>query len=420
MEGRLVGQDAARYNTGAMVLHWLIAFALAVELAVGFGMPRDASGFAAYQFHKSLGLTILALTLVRIGWRFAYKAPPALDTGVMALAAKAGHAGLYAFMLLAPLTGWAIVSTSAIEVPTMLWGVIPWPHLPLDKGMSETFEEVHELIAFAGIALFVGHVLAALWHHFARKDQTLVRMSPRGSAGIGLALLAGVLVAHFAVVSSMPGHEEGEHEEGAAEGAAEPAAAASGAAVPAAEASEAALPADEASPAAEETAAAAAEIPSWTIAPGGSLTFAVDNGGSGLNGTFRRWDGTIVMDPENPAGANIAIRIDLASATLGDSSQDEMLAGGDFFNVAANPTATFRSTSVEKTGANSYRARGTLSLKGASRPQTITFTLSGTGARRQVSGSGTVDRNAFGVGVGDSAASLGGNVRVEFSFQASS
>lgn len=412
-------KDAARYNTGAMVLHWLIAFALAVELAVGFGMPRDASGFAAYQFHKSLGLTILILTLVRIGWRFAYKAPPALDTGAMALAAKAGHAGLYAFMLLAPLTGWAIVSTSPIQVPTMLWGVIPWPHLPLGKGMSETFEEVHEIIAFVGIALFVGHVLAALWHHFARKDATLLRMSPKGSAGIGLALLAGVLVAHFAVVSSMPGHEEGEHEEGAADAAAAPAAAASSAA-PSAQASEAALPEDEASPAAEETVAAAAEIPSWTIAPGGSLTFAVDNGGSGLNGSFRRWDGTIVMDPENPAGANIAIRIDLASATLGDSSQDEMLAGGDFFNVAANPTATFRSTNVEKTGANSYRARGTLSLKGATRPQTITFTLSGTGARRQVSGSATVDRNAFGVGVGDSAASLGAGVRVEFSFQASS
>ena len=157
-------QDQRRYNTGAIVLHWLIAFALAVELAVGFGMPHDASGFAAFQFHKSLGLTILLLTFARIGWRLTYKSPPALDTGLMALAAKLGHLGLYAFMLLAPLTGWAIVSTSEIEVPTMLWGVIPWPHLPLDKAMSHTFEEAHEIIAFVGIALFVGHVLAALWH----------------------------------------------------------------------------------------------------------------------------------------------------------------------------------------------------------------------------------------------------------------
>jgi cytochrome b561/polyisoprenoid-binding protein YceI len=414
-------QDQKRYNTGAIVLHWLIAFALAVELAVGFGMPRDASGFAAFQFHKSLGLTILLLTLARIGWRLAYKAPPALDTGLMALAAKLGHLGLYAFMLLAPLTGWAIVSTSEIEVPTMLWGVIPWPHLPLDKAMSHTFEEVHEIIAFAGIALFLGHVLAALWHHFARRDTTLVRISPKGSAGIGLALLAGVVAAHFAVVNSMPGHEEGEHEQGEAAGATDaPSTAESAEATPVVEASDAAVPEDAATPAAEETAVATAEAPSWTIAPGGNLTFAVDNGGSGINGSFRRWDGSIKMDPENPEGANIAIRIDLASATLGDASQDEMLAGGDFFNVSANPTATFRSTNVEKTGANAYRARGTLSLRGASRPQTITFTLSGTGAQRQVSGSGTVDRNAFGVGVGESAADLGGDVRVEFNFSARS
>ena len=125
-------------------------------------------------------------------------------------------------------------------------------------------------------------------------------------------------------------------------------------------------------------------------------------------------------NPDNPAGSRIAIEIDLASATLGDATQDQMLASGDFFAVAANPTATFRSTDVQKTGANSYRANGTLAIRGASRPQSITFTLSGNGARRAVSGSGSVDRNAFGVGTGDSAAGLAPTVRVEFAFDASS
>lgn len=410
------GVTASRYSTGAIWLHWLIAFALAAELALGFGMPKDASGFALYQLHKSLGITILLLTLVRIGWRFACPAPPALQGGFQGLLVKAGHLALYGFMLAAPLTGWAIVSTAPIDVPTLLWGVIPWPHLPLAESLNHTLEEAHELIAFGGMALFVGHVAAALYHHLLLKDATMARMSPKGAAGLGLAMLAGVLVLHFGLVAALPGHEEGEQEEAgeAAPDAPAPAASASAAAEdPAAEES----PAPEASASA---AAAAGPPPDWSIQPGGTLRFTADNGGTAISGTFRRWEGTIKMDPDNPETADISIRIDLASANIGDATQDEMLQGGDFFNTSANPTATFRSTSVEKTGGNAYRARGTLSLRGASRPQTITFTLGGTGARRQVSGSATVDRNAFGVGTGESAGGIAPNVRVEFSFSATS
>ena len=411
--------QASRYSRGAILLHWLIAFALAIELAVGFGMPRDASGFALFQFHKSLGITILVLTLVRIGWRLTHPSPPALEGGLGGLLAKGVHVLLYVFMIGAPLTGWAVVSTSPIEVPTVLWGVVPLPHLPLDKGLVEAFEESHELIAFMGMALFVLHVAGALRHHFLMKDAIMARMSPRGSAGIGLALLAAVLVVHFGTVAVLPGHEEGERAEEEAS-AANPADAA-------------ALPAEEATPAVDdagleeeataeegEDAAAAGPPPSWDIQPGGTLGFSVDNGGTALNGSFRRWDGQITMNPDDPAGSSIVIEIDLASATLGDATQDRMLGESEFFNTAANPTATFRSTNVEKTGANSYRARGTLTLKGTSRPQTITFTLSGSGNRRQVNGSGTVDRNAFSVGTGESAAGLGGSVRVDFAFSATS
>lgn len=416
----MTGVAATRYSMGAIWLHWLIAFALAAELALGFGMPKDASGFTLYQLHKSLGITILLLTLVRIGWRFARPAPEALQGGFQGLLVKAGHLGLYAFMLAAPLTGWAIVSTAPIDVPTMLWGVIPWPHLPLADGLNHTLEEAHELIAFGGMALFVGHVAAALYHHFLLKDATMARMSPRGAVGLGLAMLVGVLVLHFGLVAALPGHEEGEQEEAAAaagEGAPAPAASASAAAAePAAEEG----PTPEASASASAAAAAAGPPPDWSIQPGGTLRFTADNGGTAISGSFSRWQGTIKMDPENPETADIAIRIDLASANIGDATQDQMLQGGDFFNTGANPTATFRSTSVEKTGGNSYRARGTLSLRGASRPQTITFTLGGSGARRQVSGSATVDRNAFGVGTGESAGGIAPNVRVEFSFSATS
>jgi cytochrome b561/polyisoprenoid-binding protein YceI len=415
-----MGQAATRYSSGAMLLHWLIAFALAAELALGFGMPRDASGFALYQLHKSLGLTILVLTLVRIGWRLKYPAPPALLTGWEGLAVKVGHFALYAFMIAAPLTGWAIVSTAPIEVPTMLWGVIPWPHLPLADGLNHTLEEAHELIAWGGIALFVGHVAAALYHHFRLKDATMARMSPKGAAGAGLAMLVGVVVLHFAVAAVMPVREAGRPTEVAAADVA-------GDSAPSTDASASAAVEDtaaEETPAAEESTAAEEEAagppPTWSIQPGGNLRFTADNGGTAISGTFRRWSGDITMDPENPESAEISIQIDLASAAIGDATQDQMLQGGEFFNTSANPTATFRSTDVTRTGGNAYRARGTLSLRGASRPQTITFTLGGSGAQRQVDGRASIDRNAFGVGTGESAAGIAPTVQVEFSFRASS
>lgn len=402
-----------RYSRGAILLHWIIAGALAAELALGFGTPRDASGFALMQFHKSLGITILLLTLVRIAWRMTHKPPPALEQGFNGALAKGVHGLLYVFMLGAPLTGWAIVSTTDFNIPTLLYGLVPWPHLPLPQALNHTLEEAHELLAFMGIALFALHVAGALKHHFINRDRVMARMSPGGSAVAGLVLLAAVVALHFGVTAMLPGHEEGAEEAQAGEPAAAvsatPAVLETPEATPSAEASEDA--------AAQEEAAAAGPLPGWDIQPGGTLRFGVDNAGYALSGSFRRWDGTITMDPANPAGAEIAIEIDLASASMGDATQDQMLLGSDFFNVATNSTATFRSSNVTRQG-NGYRASGTLRLNGASRPQTISFTLSGSGARRSVSGSATIDRNAFGVGKGESAGGIAPNVQLDFSFTA--
>jgi len=426
----MLGNSVQRYSRGAILLHWLIALALAAEIAIGFGMPRDASGFELFQFHKSLGITILLLTLVRIGWRLTHKTPPAMEGGFTGFLGKAVHLLLYVFMLGAPLTGWAIVSTSDLVVPTVLFGVLPWPHLPLPGSINHTMEEVHEVLAFVGLALFVLHVAGALRHHVMLRNGLLARMAPGGSAGAALGLFAAVVVLGLGTLMALPGEGEHEHEEEENAAFSENVAA-SEAAGNEAVSEEDAIEEDEAANEEEEAAdeevveeeppeepVAAGPPPSWDIQPGGSLTFSVDNGGTAINGSFRRWDGSITMDPENPAGSNIAITIEVGSASLGDATQDQMLQGAEFFSTSAFPTATFRSTDVQKTGANSYRANGTLSLKGASRPQSITFTLAGSDARRSVSGNATIERNAFSVGTGDSAAGLAGNVRVQFAFDA--
>ncbi len=399
------------------MLHWAIALALAFQLALGFAMPKGASGFALYQLHKSVGITILVLTLVRLGWRLTHRPPPAVEGGFQGFLAKSVHVLLYVFMIGAPLTGWALVSTDRIQVPTMLFGAIPWPHLPLPAGVNEPMEEAHELLAWIGIALVLLHVAGALRHQFLIRDGLLRRIAPGGSAGLAGLLAVLVIAVYFGTGMKIAGDVV------AAGGYEAPGDGRVELAGPSLDidAASAANPSDAPSVAASESAAAEEEAgppPVWTIQPGGRLGFAVDNAGSALRGSFSDWSGTIRFDPKNPESADLRIEVRLASATLGDATQDGMLQGPEFFGAAANPTATWRSISVTATGPNRYRARGTLSLKGASRPQTVTFTLTGEGLRRRVEGNASIDRSAFGIGTGEAAGGLASSVSLDFAFDA--
>jgi len=404
----------ARYSTGAIVLHWLIALALAFQLALGFSMPKNASGFALFQLHKSVGVTILVLTLLRLVWRLTHRPPAAVEGGFQGFLAKAVHTLLYVFMIGAPLTGWALVSTDATGIPTLLYGTIPWPHLPLPAGLNEPLEETHELLAWIGLALVVLHLAGALRHQLLLKDGLLRRIGPGGSAWAAGLLALLVVALYFGTgmrisswVMANGGYRPETHQQ--AEANVVPAAAPVLAAP---------APGDTPTPTDSATDAAAGPPPTWTIQPGGRLGFSVGSGDDSYRGSFSDWSGTITFDPDHPETADIRIEVRLASASLGDATQDEMLQGGDFFASAANPTATWRSTSVRQTGPNRYSASGTLSLKGVSKPQSLTFTLSGADLRRHVEGSASIDRNAFGVGTGESAAGLAGSVSLSFAFDA--
>ncbi len=433
----MLGNRVDRYSSGAILLHWLIALALAAVIAIGFTMPKDASGFQLFQLHKSIGITILVLTVVRIVWRLTHKRPDKVERGLTGFLASAVHVLFYAFMLLAPLTGWAVVSSSELDIPTLLYGVVPWPHLPVPQSLNHTLEEAHELLAFLGLALFVLHVAGALRHHFLRGDNFIGRMSPGASGATGLLLGAGVVAlggglffwlgaaypktdapaaeetvaptdeaTDAAVTEEAAGDEEGSEEEVTGDDA------------PAEASEDETAPEEEAAEPDPEPTVAAGPPPSWTIQPGGSLRFSVDNSGTAMNGSFGQWSGNIAMDPDNPSTAQISINIQLASATMNDATQNEMLRGAEFLAASANPTATWRSSSVTSQGGGRYRAEGTLSLKGVSRSQPITFTLSGNGNSRSVSGQATIDRNAFSVGTGPNASGLAGNVTLNFAFDA--
>jgi cytochrome b561/polyisoprenoid-binding protein YceI len=401
-----------RYSSVAILLHWAIALALAFQIAVGFSMPKDERGFELFQLHKSVGITILILSLARLIWRLTHRPPPAAEGGAAGFLAKAVHVLLYVFMIGAPLTGWAIVSTSPIQVPTVFWGVVPWPHLPLPTGLNEAFEEAHELLAFIALALILLHVTGALRHQFLIKDGLLRRMAPGGSAWAAGLLAVLVVAVYFGTGGKIASDvmATGGYQRQAA------VAEAPGRVLQAAPVATPTPEAEETEAAEEE--AAAGPPPVWTIRPGGRLGFTVANGSETVRGSFSDWNGAITFDPDNPDTADLRITVRLASASLGDATMDETLQGAEFFNSSASPTATWRSTSVRQTGPNRYSANGTLSLKGASRPQSVTFTLSGDGLRRRVEGSASIDRAAFGIGTGDAAAGLAPAVALSFGFDA--
>lgn len=412
-----------RYSRIAIFLHWTIAALLAFQISVGSALENlGARGFALFQLHKSIGISILLLTLVRIVVRYGKPRPPSVERGWQGALAKAVHAGLYIFMLGAPMTGWALVSTARVKVPTLIFGVVPLPHLPLPMSAHELAEGGHSLLAWTGILLFLLHVAGALRHHLLLRDGLLWRMMPARSPALLLLLPALILVGfgmgRLILPVALPR---------APAVAAVVAAAAAPNAQETAEKTEPAEPApanvsDAAAAAEGDNAAVARQAagppPSWSVQPGGRIGFSVGNEGQTINGSFSRWTAAIVMDPDRPESADIRVEIDLASASVGDSYQDGMLAGDEFFGVAAHARAIFTARGAEKTGASAYRASGTLTLKGVAKPQTIRFTLSGTGKARQVSGSATVARGAFGVGNGESAAGLDPQVAITFGFSA--
>lgn len=180
-----------RYTAVAILLHWLIAAAILALLVMGFVMtdltPGSHLQFVLYQLHKSVGITVLALSLLRLAWRLGHR-PPALPSHMPAwerLLAHLGHFALYALMIAMPLEGWALVSASIWNIPTVLYGVIPLPHLPVlstladKKPVEDLLKLGHEAAAWVMIATLAGHVGAALRHHFFQHDDVLTRMLPR-------------------------------------------------------------------------------------------------------------------------------------------------------------------------------------------------------------------------------------------------
>jgi cytochrome b561 len=171
-----------RYSVTSLVLHWLIAALILIQILLITAHEATEGPLSRefVQIHKSVGLTILLLTLARIGWRIAHPAIP-LPVDMKPWRkrlARTTHVLFYVALIVLPLTGWAASSASGREI--VFFGLFDWPLLPIGGGREagRTLMEVHGIAVKALYVLLALHAAAALKHHFIDRDNILHRMIP--------------------------------------------------------------------------------------------------------------------------------------------------------------------------------------------------------------------------------------------------
>ena len=354
------GRTIADYSGTAKLLHWLIAGFVVALLSVGITMTRISDlqlKFELYQLHKSLGVTVLGLMILRLLWRLTVK-PPALPPHMPAwerTGANGTHLLLYLLLLTMPLTGWATVSAALppFNFPTLLYTRIPWPHIPfieqltLDekKTVEPLLKNVHAALSWTLLVLVGLHIAAALRHGIILKDGIMLRMLPR------VLNVSRKLIVPFAFILFAA----------------------------------AALPA-----AAQE----------WAIDKSLSkISFEVQAGGQAVSGEFKQFQAEIHFDPDDPESADISAAIDMNNVVTGQAQVDNGLLGKDWFDTQTYPTAGFRARSVKAgKGEGEYVIQATITIKDVSKDISLPFKLAVSEGEASVKGETAISRSEFGVG----------------------
>jgi cytochrome b561 len=363
---------AQRWGTPSRLFHWVIVALIITQFvlaSIAEDLPLGMAKLATLARHKSVGITILALALLRLLWRLYNRNSPPLPSNLKPYQRWLGHLvhyGLYLLLFAMPLSGWMM--SSAKNYPVSWFGVFTLPNLVQpDEGLFELLKSTHEVLAGALLAFATLHVLAALYHHFMKKDDVLRRMLP-------FTLLAGSALLLGTTPMQAP--------------AAEPAAAATTA---------------------------------WSADPAAStLEFVFVQAGAKTTGKFARFNADVDFSPASPASGKFDVAIDMGSADTRDKERDDTLRMPDLFNIAKFPRATYVASQFVAKGA-SFEGKGKLTLRGVALDVPVTFTFTpGTDAGKPTAtlkGTATVKRLLFGVGQGEwkSTEWISDDVQVQFS-----
>ena len=177
----LLKNTLSRFGLFSKLLHWSIAILILGLIWLGWYMVDltyyDKWYNDSLHYHKSLGIIVLALALVKIGWQW-YTPAPAPLTNLRCwekTAAHIMHYILWGMILLIPITGYLISTSAGKPIQLFNWFTLP-AIVDVDEGLRELAIRVHYYLAYATLFLAVGHAGAALKHHFINRDDTLRRM----------------------------------------------------------------------------------------------------------------------------------------------------------------------------------------------------------------------------------------------------
>jgi len=333
------------YTHVAVFIHWVTALLIIGLLAIGKFMTgldeADTLRFTLTQWHKTFGILVLLLSCLRILWRLTHRAPahPVHAPVWEKFCASISHFAFYVLILFLPLSGWAMASVSTLDIDTLLFNRILWPHLPLIEWLSlndtaarelweHRFHHAHHVAGSVLIVLLLVHIAAALKHQFIDKDDVLRRMKPRVLELGFLGLLAFVAIAigaaYFALTQIGAGANAGKNA---------------------------------------------------MVAGSSSVTLVADVTGSE---TLFEFSGSTVeanINLDNPSSSSLKVTVLTENVTGRNYQAVGSLPNPDWFDVANFPEATFQSTDFES-GQNqtTLRVTGDLNIKGTT--QAVEFLLS--------------------------------------------
>lgn len=381
------------YGLIHQALHWATALLILSLLPMGVYMhdlPIDNTEQIndkvwLYSLHKTLGISALAVAILRIIWAKLQPHPRPLHGGMEGFAASTVHNLLYIAIIAMPIMGW--LHHAAAEGFAPIWW--PWsqdlPFVPKDVALSRFFGNAHFITGIVLVGSLFLHIAGAVKHAVIDKDKTLQRMVPGAYQETGqlpaeqpksaspklVALLAiAVAIAAIFIVDKI-----------------------NTPAAPVKTTESQATP--EAASNNTETAEQAIEG-AWIIDYASSeLAISVAQLGTPIKGTFSDWRADVVFDPENPADGYITASVGIASLSLGDVS--ERAISSEFLGAEATPRASFISEDITKTETG-FAAQGILILAGASQDFTIEFTFDEVDGKASVSATGEIQRLDFKIG----------------------
>jgi cytochrome b561 len=177
------GAEPLIYSVTARALHWVTAALVLTMIPIGLIMANFSlgpTGDVLYDIHRSIGAVLIPIVLVRLAYRLANPPPPLPDDipAVQRLAANLTHWALYTLLIVQAFIGW--IATSAYRAPINVFWLFELPPIwPVDQPFSERMFVVHRAIGIVLALLICMHIAAALYHHFVRKDDVLMRMIGR-------------------------------------------------------------------------------------------------------------------------------------------------------------------------------------------------------------------------------------------------